>query len=102
MRGVTYIVTAINWNVGTAAVVLHLKRSKNIPALESASSLFFYTGFDGLVLTALAFIGASFFPRICSNSIHTACFRHRADPATRHPYRADLFEARMELAPPYP
>ena len=62
LRGVTYIVTAINWNVGTAAVVLHLKRSKNIPALESASSLFFYTGFDALLLTAFAFIGASFFP----------------------------------------
>ncbi len=61
LRGVTYIVTAINWNVGTAAVVLHLRRSKRVPALESASSLFFYTNFDGIVLMALAFIGASLF-----------------------------------------
>ncbi len=61
LRGVTYLVTAINWNVGTAAMILHLRRSKQIPALESTSSLFFYQSFDALVLTGLAFSGASMF-----------------------------------------
>ena len=58
LRGVTYLVTAINWNVGTAAIILHLKRSKQIPALQSTGSLLFYQTFDGLVLMGLAFLGS--------------------------------------------
>lgn len=61
MRGVTYLIAAVNWNVGTASIILYLRRFKQIPALESTSSLFFYTNFDGMVLVSLAFIGASFF-----------------------------------------
>jgi uncharacterized membrane protein YbhN (UPF0104 family) len=61
LRGVTYIVAAINWNIGTASVVLYLRRLKQIPVFESTSSVFFYTNFDGLVLVSLAFLGASLF-----------------------------------------
>lgn len=61
IRGVTYIVTALNWNVGTAAIVLHLRRSKNVPALESTSSLFFYGNCDGLLLMGLTLVGATAF-----------------------------------------
>jgi len=61
IRGVTYIVTALNWNVGTAAIVLHLRRSKNVPALESTSSLFFYGNCDALLLMGLTLVGATAF-----------------------------------------
>ena len=61
LRGVTYIVAAINWNIGTASVVLYLRRLKQIPVLESTSSVFLYTSFDALVLVTLAFFGASIF-----------------------------------------
>jgi uncharacterized membrane protein YbhN (UPF0104 family) len=61
MRGVTYVVAAINWNIGTAAIVLYLRRFKDIPPLRSTSSILFYTMFDGIILLTLAFIGASFF-----------------------------------------
>lgn len=61
MRGLTYILTAINYNVGTAAIVLYLKRIKNMPALETSSSVIFYVTFDGVVLIGFAFIGAFFF-----------------------------------------
>lgn len=58
IRGVTYILTALNWNVGTAAIILHLRRSKGVPALESTGSMFFYGNCDGLILMGLAFVGA--------------------------------------------
>lgn len=61
MRGVTYLVAAVNWNVGTASIILYLRRFKGIPPLESTSSVLFYTMFDGIILLALAFFGASFF-----------------------------------------
>jgi hypothetical protein len=61
IRGVTYILTALNWNVGTAAIVLHLRRSKGVPALESTSSLFLYANCDGLLLMGLALLGSTAF-----------------------------------------
>lgn len=61
LRGVTYIVTAINWHLGSAAVVLHLRQSKSVPVLKSTSSLFFYNALDAIILVSLGFIGASFF-----------------------------------------
>lgn len=62
IRGITYLVTVLNWNVGTAAIVLHLRRSKRVPALESTSSLFFYGNCDATLLMALTLIGTSTFP----------------------------------------
>ncbi len=61
MRGVTYLIAAVNWNVGTAAIVLYLRRFKQVPALESTSSIFFYENFSVLALVTLAFLGASSF-----------------------------------------
>jgi uncharacterized membrane protein YbhN (UPF0104 family) len=58
MRGVTYLLTAINWNVGTAGIIFYLRRFKAIPALESTSSIFFYSVFDLLVLLSFALGGA--------------------------------------------
>ena len=36
LRGMTYLLTPINWNLGTAAVILHLRTSKRIGALAKA------------------------------------------------------------------
>ena len=61
MRAVTYLVAAINWNVGTAAIVLYLRRFKEIPPMESTSTLLFYMMFDTLILTSFALAGATVF-----------------------------------------
>jgi len=62
LRGVTYLVTPVNWNLGTAAVILHLRTSKNIGALESTSSMLFYQTIDGMVLASYALIGSMLLP----------------------------------------
>ena len=61
MRGVTYMLTVLNWNVGTAAIVVYLKRFKSVPALESTSSLFLYGNCDALIMLGLALVGSSVF-----------------------------------------
>jgi uncharacterized membrane protein YbhN (UPF0104 family) len=62
MRGLAYLVTPINWNLGTAAIVLHLRRTKGIGALESAGSLLLYGALDGIVFTGLLLGGALLLP----------------------------------------
>ena len=74
MRGVTYLLTALNWNVGTAAIVVYLKRFKSVPALESTSSLFLYGNCDALIMLGLALVGSSVF--VATSTIET--LRHVA------------------------
>jgi uncharacterized membrane protein YbhN (UPF0104 family) len=62
LRGLTYLVTPINWNLGTAAIILHLRRSKGIGAVQSTSSMTFYGLVDLMVLATLALAGASTLP----------------------------------------
>jgi hypothetical protein len=62
LRGVTYLATPVNWNLGTAAVILHLRTSKQIGALESTSTMFFYQTIDGMVLAAFVLLGVSLLP----------------------------------------
>lgn len=62
LRGMTYLLTPINWNAGTAGIILHLRRSKSIGAIESSSSMLFYGLIDGLVLAGLALVGISLLP----------------------------------------
>lgn len=62
LRGMTYILTPINWNLGTAAVILHLRSSKQIGALDSTSSMVFYQMIDGLVLASYVGLGAALLP----------------------------------------
>ncbi|MFQ5513421.1 MAG: lysylphosphatidylglycerol synthase domain-containing protein [Myxococcota bacterium] len=57
LRALTYLLTPINWNLGTGAIILHLRRSKGVAALESTSSLLYYGLIDGLVLASLALVG---------------------------------------------
>ena len=53
LRALTYLVTPINWNLGTAAIVLHLRQSKGISAVESTSSVLVYSVIDGLIMGGL-------------------------------------------------
>ena len=62
LRGVTYLATPINWNLGTAAIILHLRRSKGIGAVQSTSSMIFYQTIDLMVLSTLALAGSSALP----------------------------------------
>lgn len=59
LRGTTYLLTPINWNAGTAGVILHLRRSKNVGAIESTSTMLFYGLIDTTVLALLAVVGVS-------------------------------------------
>jgi uncharacterized membrane protein YbhN (UPF0104 family) len=73
LRGLTYLVTPINWNLGTAAIILHLRRSKGIGAVSSTSTMLFYGLVDLLVLASLALAGASVLPASAGiASIHRA------------------------------
>ena len=62
LRGMTYLLTPINWNAGTAGIILHLRRSKSIGAIESSSSMLFYGQVDGMVLAGLALVGITLLP----------------------------------------
>jgi hypothetical protein len=62
LRGVTYLATPVNWNLGTAAVILHLRTSKEIGALDSTSTMFFYQTIDGMVLAAYVLLGVLLLP----------------------------------------
>ncbi len=62
LRGVTYLLTPLNWNLGTAAIILSLRQSKQIGAVESTSSMLFYATLDGLALGGLALLGCLLLP----------------------------------------
>ncbi len=62
LRGVTYLLTPINWNLATAGIILHLRQSKHIGAVASTSSMLFYSSLDGIVLASLALIGVLTLP----------------------------------------
>jgi hypothetical protein len=57
LRGMSYLLTPTHWNVGKAAVILRLRQTKEIPVLESTSSVMLYQGIDGAVLATFATLG---------------------------------------------
>jgi len=57
LRGMSYLLTPIHWNVGKAAVILRLRQTKDIPLLESTSTVMLYQALDGVVLASLATLG---------------------------------------------
>jgi len=69
LRALTYLVTPINWNLGTGAIILHLRRSKGIAALEATSSMLFYGLIDALAMGSLMLLGVSLLPT--SPVLHT-------------------------------
>jgi uncharacterized membrane protein YbhN (UPF0104 family) len=62
LRALTYLLTPINWNLGTGAMILHLRRAKGVAALEATSSVFFYGLIDGVVLASLSLAGVLALP----------------------------------------
>jgi len=62
LRGATYLLTPVNWNLGTVAIVLHLRRVHGVPAVESSSSILYFSAVDGLVLAGCAILGVVFLP----------------------------------------
>ncbi len=62
LRGMTYLLTPINWNLGNAAMIVHLRVTKGVSALAATSSLFFYASLDTVVLASLVFAGAVALP----------------------------------------
>ena len=62
LRAVTYLLTPINWNLGTGAIILHLRASKGISALAATSSMLFYGLVDGIVLSGLTLLGVQTLP----------------------------------------
>jgi uncharacterized membrane protein YbhN (UPF0104 family) len=69
LRATTYLLTPINWHLGTGAMVLHLAASKGVAMMESTSSLFFYNLVDGLLLGCFVFAGVLALPP--SPALHT-------------------------------
>lgn len=57
LRGLTYLLTPIHWNVGRAAVVARLHTTHRVPLLEATSSMAFYQTLDAILVSALCWIG---------------------------------------------
>ena len=64
LRGMSYLLTPINWNVGKAAVILRLKQTKGVPLLESTSTVMFYQSVDGIILAGFATAGMTLLPTL--------------------------------------
>ncbi len=62
LRGVTYLLTPINWNLGTAAIIMHLRITRGVGAVDVASSILFYGSLDAIILSSEVFIGALVLP----------------------------------------
>ena len=59
LRGLTYLLTPIHWNLGRAAVIARMHRSHDVPLLEATSSMALYQTLDGILLSGLCLIGLS-------------------------------------------
>lgn len=57
IRALSYLVAMVNWNLGSGAIMLHLRRSKEVPLTNSLATILFYNSLDGFILLAMAAIG---------------------------------------------
>jgi len=62
LRGLTYLLTPIHWNVGRAAVIARLRTTHHVPLLEATSSMVFYQTLDAILVSALCWIGLAQLP----------------------------------------
>lgn len=68
LRGMSYLFATINWNVGKAAVILRLKQTKDVPLLESTSTVMFYQSVDGVILAGFASAGMTLLPTLVEDA----------------------------------
>lgn len=68
LRGMSYLLTPIHWNVGKAAVILRLRQTKDVPLLESTSTVMLYQGVDGMILAGLATFGMTLLPFVVADA----------------------------------
>ncbi|MEM9174077.1 MAG: lysylphosphatidylglycerol synthase transmembrane domain-containing protein [Myxococcota bacterium] len=68
LRGMSYLLTPINWNVGKALVILRLKQTKGVPILESTSTVMFYQSVDGIILAGFAAAGMTALPALVAGA----------------------------------
>lgn len=57
VRGITYLLAPIHWNIGQAAVAVRLKMLCGMPLIEGASRLLLYQMISGFALLLLATFG---------------------------------------------
>lgn len=57
IRALSYLLAMVNWNLGSGAIMLHLRRTKGLPLTASLASMLFYNSLDGFVLLGMAAFG---------------------------------------------
>lgn len=62
LRGLTYLLTPVHWNLGRAGVIARLRQSRRVPVLEGTSSMLLLQTIDAILLSTLAWIGLSNLP----------------------------------------
>jgi uncharacterized membrane protein YbhN (UPF0104 family) len=60
IRGLTYLLMVINYNLGVGGIALYLRQDKGIPFVRSTSLMLFYLFVDTVSLTFMAAMGAFF------------------------------------------
>jgi hypothetical protein len=62
LRGLTYLLTPIHWNVGRAAVIARMRTAHRVPLLDATSSMMFYQTLDAILVSALCWVGLAQLP----------------------------------------
>ena len=47
LRGLTYLLTPVNWNAGTAGILVYLRQVKGVGMVEAGGSMMLYGAVDG-------------------------------------------------------
>ena len=63
LRGLTYLLTPIHWQLGRAGVVARLAQTRGVPIIEGTSTALLYQTLDLVLLSAAGFIGSEFLRR---------------------------------------
>ena len=58
IRGITYLLMVINYNIGMGGLIWYLKKYKGIPVFRGSSMLFFYYFVDSVGIAFFASLGA--------------------------------------------
>jgi hypothetical protein len=64
VRGATYLLAAINYNVGQGAIVYFVHRARGVPVLRGVATILLIMGVNVLALLALASVGLAVAPDV--------------------------------------